>query len=441
MGSGEAYLQEQPHQLIGTEHQHTEHQMAHHLGGALHAHLIAAELVLEPRVAALGDGALVVAHGVRRIERLLESATWIVIDQRYVVQAPAVLVQIEAAVGGVHHIVEIGHALGADQRQGDRGAAVVHRGRGQQRRYRHPTVGGVEMQLVAVPADLVALRIGLRAAITGGRNLRQHLSQALSALALDRRARDHRALFITPWSTPFRARCMPRHRIGRRCRRTAHRSLARLDRRAVAADVTDQLITEMRLDQRLMHTLGQLRGRKLLESPRKRGFRGQLAVQRESANPPQSPIDHQSLDQRRGRGQPQRRLGHEGIREPRPIVWTASDAAPGRGNEFLDPHPLQQVDQSLELRRRRAEVLLQFGKHFVLDDMPALQDQVSTGSIHGVGDMVLDLTTASCQKWPPTLPSLFARHRKKSTLPHAFCKRLVYQTPICTMLRWRKMES
>jgi len=41
----------------------------------------------------------------------------------------AVLVQVEAAVGRIHHVVEIGEARGAHQRQGDGGTTIVHGGR------------------------------------------------------------------------------------------------------------------------------------------------------------------------------------------------------------------------------------------------------------------------------------------------------------------------
>lgn len=81
----------QSHQLIGRQGQHAEHQMAHHLGSALDHDVVAAELVLEAGIAALGGGALVVADGLGRIEFNLGSLAGVVIDQRHMPQTAAVL--------------------------------------------------------------------------------------------------------------------------------------------------------------------------------------------------------------------------------------------------------------------------------------------------------------------------------------------------------------
>ena len=67
-------------------------------------------------------------------------------------------------------------------------ASTVHRGAGKERRDGRTTVGGVEMQLLAGPAVLVALRIALRAAITRGGRLLERLRQTLPAVALNREA-------------------------------------------------------------------------------------------------------------------------------------------------------------------------------------------------------------------------------------------------------------
>jgi hypothetical protein len=63
-----ARLQQQSHQLVGAQFQDAEHQMTHHLGVAPDHDVSATELVLEAGIAALGDGALVVADGIRRFE-------------------------------------------------------------------------------------------------------------------------------------------------------------------------------------------------------------------------------------------------------------------------------------------------------------------------------------------------------------------------------------
>ena len=87
----------------------------------------ATKLVLESCVATLGHRALVVADGLRGVELNLLATARIVVDQRNVAQAFAVLAQLYAAIGGIHHIVQIGHALRADQRQRNGGKATPAR--------------------------------------------------------------------------------------------------------------------------------------------------------------------------------------------------------------------------------------------------------------------------------------------------------------------------
>ena len=149
----------QAHQLVDRQGQNAEHEVRHDLGGTPDAEGVAAELILEPGIAPLGHGALVVADGVGRLEFLLFAATRIVVNQRNMIQAAAVLMQFDAAIGGIHHVVKAGDALGAHQRQGNGSTAIVHRGRRQQCRNRHTTIGCVEMQLVAIPTDFVASRV------------------------------------------------------------------------------------------------------------------------------------------------------------------------------------------------------------------------------------------------------------------------------------------
>jgi hypothetical protein len=51
------------------------------------------------------------------------------------------------------------------------------------------------------------------------------------------------------------------------------------------------------------------------------------------------------------------------------------------------------VDEFLELRRQRADIVSQFWNEIMLNHIPALQNQFTVGSIHGVGVMMLALTT------------------------------------------------
>ena len=72
--------------------------MRHHLVRTARPDVAPAEFILEPGVAALGHGPLLVTHGVRRFELLLFPAARVVVDQRYMAQTGAVLVQFLAAV-------------------------------------------------------------------------------------------------------------------------------------------------------------------------------------------------------------------------------------------------------------------------------------------------------------------------------------------------------
>ncbi len=101
--------------------------MSHHFGVAFDRDGLTAEFILQPGVAPLGGGPLVVADRFSRREFDLLSAARIVIDQGDVAQALAVLAQVGAAIGRIHEVVKVGDATGADQREGNGGQAVVHR--------------------------------------------------------------------------------------------------------------------------------------------------------------------------------------------------------------------------------------------------------------------------------------------------------------------------
>jgi len=146
--------------------------------------------------------------------------------------------------------------------------------------------------------------------------------------------------------------------------------------------VPDQFIPKVLLDECLMHPFRQAPFGKLFESAREGGFGGQLPAQGETTDAPQGAVDRQALDQpRRGR-QPQHGLGHEGVRQPSPLMGRTSHATPGRIGEFLDTHPFQRVDQFLQLWRQRADVVPQLGQQFVLNHVPPLHDQFAASSIH-----------------------------------------------------------
>ena len=94
------------------------------------------------------------------------AAARVVIDQGDVDQTTAVFPQFGAAAGRIPKIVEVGTRSALISQSGKAAqlscidALESSAGNG------HATVGGVQVQLVAVPTDLVALGIALGAAIT-----------------------------------------------------------------------------------------------------------------------------------------------------------------------------------------------------------------------------------------------------------------------------------
>ena len=113
------------------------------------------------------------------------------------------LAQLGAAIGGVHQVVEVGDTSGADQRQGNGGQAVVHRGGRQNRGDGHATVGGIEVQLVAVPTELVPLGIALCSPVARRGDVFDHLAQGLLPLAMKGRFFGGRAYLTPPGAAPF----------------------------------------------------------------------------------------------------------------------------------------------------------------------------------------------------------------------------------------------
>src|SRR5471032_785088 len=119
----------QTHQLVGAKREQPEHQMTKDLGMSFDHDVAATKFILEAGVGALGGTALTVTHRVSRFEVLLVAATRVVIDQRHMPHFPAVGVQLLAAVGGIHQVVQVGDALPSDVRQRHGGATVMHRSR------------------------------------------------------------------------------------------------------------------------------------------------------------------------------------------------------------------------------------------------------------------------------------------------------------------------
>jgi len=123
----------------------------------------------------------------------------------------------------------------------------------------------IQMRLVPVPADLVALRIALAAPVAGGcGNVFGHLRQGALALACQRR-------FLGGLGSP-RGGDSSTFAL---CRlRDAARSLGdRFDGGAIATEVAAQLFAKVFRDERLIHPLGQSTGGELIEGAREGGFK------------------------------------------------------------------------------------------------------------------------------------------------------------------------
>ena len=97
------------HQRVCRQRQNAEHQVAHHLGVPLDPEGMAAELILERSIAALGSGAFVVSDGFGRGEFDLLAPARVGVDQGNMAPSAARLAPLGAALGGVHQVVEVGH--------------------------------------------------------------------------------------------------------------------------------------------------------------------------------------------------------------------------------------------------------------------------------------------------------------------------------------------
>ncbi len=274
------------------------------------------------------------------------------------------------------------------------------------------------MRLVAAPTDLVASGIALGATAAGRGEVFEHLRQGLSALAMNGRFLGRRtdpalpgAATLLRWRRCF---CRTRHDRGlfgdrgwpRRSGgdREPRRMHACSDGGAVAADVPDQFAAKMFLGQRLMHPLRQPTCGKLVEGSREGRFGRGFLARRETADAPQGTINRQPLDQ----PPPSCSAPVRAWRQTHPPAKSIRAAdAPLRTmtiHKFFDAYPLENVNYLLQLRRQRANVVAQFGQQIVLNHVPALRDQIASGSIHFAGFMMLVSKPHHARNGSPHLP-------------------------------------
>ena len=187
-----------------------EHQMTHHFVRTPHPQRPAAMIVFQPAVDTPGRAALAVTHLVGhavpdRPEPLrlfgqlpfqTGSRAGIDADDRDMTQSPAMLFDLGHVIRAVHQIIQVDDARGGYRGERERRLAVMYRRRGQHATDRDFPIGGVDVQLVANPAFLVALGIAFGAHITMPWQIGEHPGQAHAALAFDPPDRRGRADLI-----------------------------------------------------------------------------------------------------------------------------------------------------------------------------------------------------------------------------------------------------
>ena len=92
-------------------------------------------------------------------------------------QVAAERMNLRRVIRAVHQVVERGHPLRRQLRQGNRHLRIMHAGTGQHRADREIPVNGVQVQLVANPAFLVPFAVALATHVTTGGQVSQVLGQ------------------------------------------------------------------------------------------------------------------------------------------------------------------------------------------------------------------------------------------------------------------------
>src|ERR1035437_9564447 len=176
----------------------------------------------------------------------------------------------------------------------------------------YATASGVEVQFVALPADLVTLCVLLRTCGTGRVQLKEHLLQCLTTLALQGTwlsGRTHFTFFGTSrfvyWHLRFGFACVLFSLV------FFSNRLACLYGRGVAADVPAELIAQGILDHAGMHALNEFTGGKLFKGTTEGGLTGQRKTQIKAAQSAQFAVSLQAIHQRARTLQVQYRLGQE----------------------------------------------------------------------------------------------------------------------------------
>jgi hypothetical protein len=161
----------------------------------------------------------------------------------------------------------------------------------------------VHVRLVALPAVHMTASVLLRAPTAGFRQFRQRLPAGLMKLLLQPRRLGFGPHLSLPGTTALlllsRGLLLLRH------------PLSGCHSGRVSADVADDLLAHMRLHQRRQNAVAKVRRGELGEGPRKSRCAGHLPRALAAAQPPQSPIAFEQVDQALRRRQVVNSFGDE----------------------------------------------------------------------------------------------------------------------------------
>ena len=193
------------------------------------------------------------------------------------------------------------------------------------------------------------------------------------------------------------------------------RLLSGFDLGGVPGDDAGDAAFEAPLDERLMDAIDEPRLGEFAEGQGKRRLRWDFRAPLPTADAPERGVDEEAFPQGRGRTQAEDSLGDEGAGDGSPVVARAPGAAGLGAHVRLEPDHVERVDQLLEFRGERVDLLTQEGEQIRLDGTPARLRR---------GNRVLghDVT--------PEMNSLYYKHYRPNR--QCFCNDLFTKRRYCT---------
>ena len=162
--------------------QDAKHQVAHDLGGSSNPDEQRAKVVLELGVNPLGGGALLEPASLCGCQGDFLTAPRVGINDGDMAELTGEGVDLLGIVGGVHQIVEAGHALGGHLRQGDRDLGVMKGGGSEDGADGDVPIDAGQVQFVADPGFLMPLAVAFASDIAGGRQIGEIPGQCAQGL-------------------------------------------------------------------------------------------------------------------------------------------------------------------------------------------------------------------------------------------------------------------